>query len=60
MFDYEIKYQKDSTNVEADMLFWSLDSKNISHHIHFYDFNETKEVKSSENIIANVKKKILK
>ena len=39
IFDYEIKYQKDSTNIEVDMLSWSPISENISHHVDMLDLN---------------------
>ena len=43
MFDSEIKYQKGSTNIEADILSQPPVSENITHHIHLLDFNEIKE-----------------
>ena len=54
MFDYEIKYQKSSTNIEANILSWSPVSESISHHIHLLDL-EIKEVQSKRNIIADDK-----
>ena len=57
MFDYENKYQKSSTNIEADMLSRSPVSENISHHVHMLDLNEIKELQNKENVIVNGKKK---
>ena len=43
MFDCEIKYQKDSINIEADILFQRPVSENNSHHIHLLDLNKLKK-----------------
>ena len=56
MFDCEIKYKKDSTNVEADMLLQIPVSGNISHHVHLPDLNEVKEVLKKEKLMINDKK----
>ena len=58
MFDYENKYQKSSTNIEADMLSRSPVSENISHHVHMLDLKEIKEFQQKENVIVNGKKLI--
>ena len=56
MFDYEIKYQKRSTNIEADMLSQLTVSENILHHDHMLDLKQIKELQSKENVIFNDKK----
>ena len=58
MNDYEIEYQKGSTNTEADMISWSPVSENISYHVHMLDLKEIKELQNKENVIVNDKKLI--
>ena len=56
MFNYEIKYEKGSTE-EADMLSRSPVSENISHHVHeLLDFDEIKELQNKEKLIVYSKK----
>lgn len=58
MFDYEIKYKKGSTNIEADMLSRQPVSENLPHHVHLLDLNEIREIQKKENVIVNGKKYI--
>ena len=58
MFDYEIKYQKGSTNIEADMLSRQPVVQHLSHALHLLDLKEIKENQQKENVIVNGKKYI--
>ena len=56
MFDYKMKHQKNSINIEADMLPRLPVSENISHHVHLLDLNGIKELRNKENAIITGKK----
>ncbi|GBM28454.1 Transposon Tf2-9 polyprotein [Araneus ventricosus] len=50
MFDYEIKYQKGCTNIEADMLSRHPVSHHLQHAVHLLDINEIKTQQKNDNL----------
>ncbi|GBO38356.1 Transposon Tf2-6 polyprotein [Araneus ventricosus] len=50
MFDYEIKYQKGCTNIEADMLSRHTVSHHLQHAVHLLDMNEIKTQQKNDNL----------
>ncbi|GBO17752.1 Transposon Tf2-9 polyprotein [Araneus ventricosus] len=50
MFDYEIKYQKGCTNIEADMLSRHPISHHLQHSVHLLDINEIKTQQKNDNL----------
>ena len=50
MFDYKIKCQKVSTNIEADMLSWLSGSEHAFHDLHLLDSQEIKEIQQNVTI----------
>ncbi|GFW54894.1 retrovirus-related Pol polyprotein from transposon 297 [Trichonephila clavipes] len=50
MYDYEIKYFKSSTNIEAYMLPRRLDAHHLQHSSHLLDINEIKTPQMNDNL----------
>ncbi|GBO21470.1 Transposon Tf2-11 polyprotein [Araneus ventricosus] len=50
MFDYEIKYQKGCTNIEADMLSRHPVSHHLQHAVYLLDINEIKTQQKNDNL----------
>ncbi|GBM53247.1 Transposon Tf2-6 polyprotein [Araneus ventricosus] len=50
MFNYEIKYQKGCTNIEADMLSRHPVSYHLQHSVHLLDINEIKTQQKNDNL----------
>ncbi|GBO21259.1 Transposon Ty3-G Gag-Pol polyprotein [Araneus ventricosus] len=50
MLDYEIKYQKGCTNIEADMLSRHPVSHHLQHAVHLLDINEIKTQQKNDNL----------
>ena len=49
---------KSTIKTEVDMLFQSLVSENISHHLHMLDLKKSKKLQNKENVKVNGKKLI--
>ncbi|GFY26083.1 hypothetical protein TNCV_354001 [Trichonephila clavipes] len=50
MYDYEIKYLKGSTNIEADMLSRHPVAHHLQHSSHLLDINEIKTHQKNDNL----------